>query len=45
MDKEQLENLINPLLKTYDSIELDLIRNILNRLENYSDISGSLKWY
>lgn len=45
MDKEQLENLINPLLKTYDSIELDLIRNILNRLGNYSDISGSLKWY
>ncbi len=45
MNKKQLEELLKPLISIYDEIELDLIRNILARIDNYSNVSGSIEWY
>ena len=45
MNKIQYEKLLKPLIKIYDEIELDLIKNIILRVDNYSDVKGSLKWY
>jgi len=45
MNKIQFDRLLKPLIKIYDDIELDLIRNILDRLENYNNVQGSLEWY
>lgn len=45
MNKIQFEKLLKPLIAIYDDIELELINNILDRLDNYSNVTGSLKWY
>lgn len=45
MNKIQFDRLLKPLVKIYDDIELDLIKNILDRLENYNSVQGSLEWY
>lgn len=45
MNKQQLEALLKPLIKIYDDIEIDIIKNILMRLDSYNGISGSLDWY
>lgn len=45
MDDAKLEQLIKPLIKIYDSIELELIKDIAMRLNTYSGIEGTLKWY
>ena len=45
MNKIQLDRLLKPLVSIYDEIELDIIRNILDRVNNYTDVSGSLDWY
>lgn len=45
MNKIQFDRLLKPLIKIYDDIELELIKNILERLENYNSVQGSLKWY
>lgn len=45
MNKQQLEALLKPLIKIYDDIEIDIIKNILTRLDSYNGISGSLDWY
>lgn len=45
MNDAKLEQLIKPLIRIYDNIELDLIKDIANRLNNYDGVKGSLKWY
>ncbi len=45
MNKIQFDRLIKPLVEIYDDIELDLINNILDRIENYKSVKGSLEWY
>ena len=45
MNDAKLEQLIKPLIKTYDSMELRLIKDIAVRLNTYDGIKGSLKWY
>ena len=45
MDDAKLEKLIKPLIKIYDDIELELIKDIAIRLNTYSGVNGSLKWY
>lgn len=45
MNKIQFDRLLKPLVQIYDDIELELIRNILLRIENYSGVEGSLEWY
>ena len=45
MNDAKLEQLIKPLIRIYDNIELELIKDIANRLNNYDGIKGSLKWY
>ena len=45
MNKLQFDNLLKPLIEIYDEIELDIIRNILERLESYNSVQGSLEWY
>ena len=45
MNKIQFDNLLKPLVELYDEIELELIKNILIRLENYSNVQGTLEWY
>lgn len=45
MNKIQFDKLLKPLIALYDEIELDLIMNILERIDNYSEIKGSLEWY
>lgn len=45
MNKLEYEKLILPLVNLINDIEMDLVRNILNRIDNYDGIKGSLKWY
>lgn len=45
MNKIQFDKLLKPLVEIYDDIELDLINNILDRIENYKNVQGSLEWY
>ena len=45
MNKIQFDKLLKPLVAIYDEIEIDLIINLLNRLENYKGVQGSLEWY
>lgn len=45
MNKLEYEKLILPLVNLINDIEIDLVRNILNRIDNYDGIKGSLKWY
>ena len=45
MNKIQFDKLLKPLVAIYDEIELDLIKNLLNRLEGYHSVEGSLNWY
>ncbi len=45
MDKIQFDRLLKPLTNVYDNIELDLIKNILDSLDNYNNVQGSMKWY
>ena len=45
MNKIQFDKLLKPLIDIYDEIELDLIRNVLVRLETYKSVQGSLDWY
>lgn len=45
MNKIQFDRLLKPLIEIYDEIELDLMMNILERIDNYSDVKGSLEWY
>jgi len=45
MDKIQFDRLIKPLVEIYDEIELEIIKKILERVNNYDSVSGSLKWY
>lgn len=45
MDKIQFDRLLKPLTYVYDNIELDLIKNILDSLDNYNNVQGSMKWY
>lgn len=45
MNDAKLEVLIKPLVKIYDSLELELIKDIAIRLNTYTGVEGSLKWY
>lgn len=45
MTKQEFERIIKPLVSIIDDIEIDLIYNILSRIDNYKDVKGSLKWY
>lgn len=45
MTKLQIDQLLIPLMDVYSDIELDLIKNILERIDNYTSVRGSLEWY
>ena len=45
MNDAKLEQLIKPLIGIYDSLELELIKDIALRLNTYDGVKGSLKWY
>ena len=45
MDKEQFDKLIKPLVNIYDEIELEIIRNLLKKINNYNSVAGSIEWY
>lgn len=45
MNDSKLEILIKPLIKIYEDLELELIKDIAIRLNTYTGIEGSLKWY
>ncbi len=45
MTRLEFEKLLKPLVNIIDDIELELIYNILNRVDNYKEVKGSLKWY
>lgn len=45
MTKLEFEKVLSPLIEIIDSIELDLIYDILSRIDNYSSHKGTLKWY
>lgn len=45
IDDGKLEKLIKPLVKVYEDLELELIKDIAIRLNTYTGIEGSLKWY
>ena len=44
MTKLEFQRLLTPLVDIMNNIELDMIHNILNRIENYNDVKGTLKW-
>lgn len=45
MNDAKLEQLIKPLIRIYDNLELELIKDIAIRLNTYDGVKGSLKWY
>ena len=45
MNDSKLEILIKPLIKIYEDLELELIKDIAIRLNTYTGVEGSLKWY
>lgn len=45
MNKDQLDKLIKPLVEIYDEIEIEIIRDILSKLNNYNSVAGSIEWY
>lgn len=45
MDKNQFDKLIKPLIKIYDEIEIEIIKDILKKLKNYNSVAGSVEWY
>lgn len=45
MKKYDFDKLLKPLIQIYDEIELDIIKNILNKLVKYDNVQGSLNWY
>lgn len=45
MKKYEFDNLLKPLIDIYDEIEMEIIKDILNRLLTYDKNQGSLKWY
>lgn len=45
MNKRQFYELLKPLIEIYNSIEEDMIIDILERIDNYDGIKGTLKWY
>lgn len=45
MTKLEFEKLLIPLIEYIDDIEMNLITNILDRIDNYDGVKGSLKWY
>ena len=40
----RIEDLIIPLLKIYDRIELDLLLDIAKRFKTYDEVKGILEW-
>lgn len=45
MTKLEFEKLLKPLVEIIDDIEIELIYNILERIDNYKEVKGTLKWY
>ena len=45
MTKLEFEKLLVPLIELMNNIEMDLIYNILSRIDNYDSVKGSLEWY
>lgn len=45
MNKKQFYDLLIPLIQIYDSIEQEMILDILERIDNYDGLKGSYKWY
>ena len=45
MTKLEFEKLLIPLVELMNNIEMDLIYNILSRIDNYDSVKGSLEWY
>lgn len=45
MTKLEFEKVLIPLIEYIDDIEMDLITNILDRIDNYDGVKGSLEWY
>lgn len=45
MKKYEFDNLLKPLIDIYDEIEIEIIKDILDRLLTYDKNQGSLKWY
>lgn len=45
MNKKQFYELLKPLVEIYDSIEKDMILDLLERIDNYDGVKGTLKWY
>ncbi len=45
MDKLDFERMINPLSDIISDIENDMLVDIINRIDNYDGVKGSLKWY
>ena len=43
MTKLEFEKLLIPLIEIMNNIEMDLIYNILSRIDNYTSIKGSLE--
>lgn len=45
MTKLEFEKILLPLLKIIDDIEMELVVNIIDRIDNYDGVKGSLEWY
>lgn len=45
MTKLEFEKVLIPLIEIIDDIELGLIYDILNRIDNYNSVKGTLEWY
>ena len=45
MNKQKYYEILKPLVDIYDSIEIEMIKDMLDRIDKYDGIKGTLKWY
>lgn len=44
MNDKKINKLIKPIIDIYDNLELEIVKDIANRFDNYDTLGGTLEW-
>lgn len=44
MNDKKINELIKPIIDIYDNLELEIVKDIANRFDNYNTLGGTLEW-
>lgn len=44
MNDKKINELIKPIIDIYDNLELEIVKDIANRFDNYDTLGGTLEW-